>query len=347
MRQRGFRVILADGATPPIDKPCGEGVMPEGIHALQRLGVRVQAEDAYPLRGIRFSRTTTRIDAEFPAGECGLGIRRTTLHRLMTERAVEAGVELLWGTVVTGISADGVRLGNRVIEARWIIGADGGNSRVRRWADLDTHLRREIRYAFLRHYQVAPWTDRVEIHWGPHSQVYVTPVTDEQVGVALISRDPKLRLENALVELPQLEDRLRSAELASPEKGALSATRILKRVCRGNVALIGDASGMVDAITGEGLSLSFRQALALADCLVSGNLARYRREHRRLAIRPLLMARLMLALDGRAKLQQRTFEVFRRRPEMFQRLLSLHVGAASLFRLALDGLTLGWGLLAA
>ena len=110
--------------------------------------------------------------------------------------------------------------------------------------------------------------------------------------------------------------------MTSTEKGALTATRNLKRVCEGNVALIGDASGTVDAITGEGLCLAFSQAMVLADCLQSGDLARYEREHRRLALRPLLMARLMLLLDGRPRLQRRTLQALRQRPYIFQRLLN-------------------------
>jgi hypothetical protein len=85
----------------------------------------------------------------------------------------------------------------------------------------------------------------------------------------------------------------------------------------------------------------------LAGCLKSGNLSRYEAAHRRLALRPLLMARLMLTLDGRPKFQQRTLQVFRKRPEIFRRLLALHVGHLSPFDLAFDGLTLGWGLLTA
>ena len=115
----------------------------------------------------------------------------------------------------------------------------------------------------------------------------------------------------------------------------------------GGSALIGDASGTVDAITGEGLGLAFSQAAALIDCLGSGNLSGYQAQHARLALRPLLMARLMLTLDGRPRFQQRTLQVFRKRPEVFRRLLALHVGALSPFHLALDGLTLGWGLLTA
>jgi flavin-dependent dehydrogenase len=111
--------------------------------------------------------------------------------------------------------------------------------------------------------------------------------------------------------------------------------------------LIGDASGTVDAITGEGLGLAFSQAVALADCLGSGNLAGYETAHHRLSRRPLLMARLMLTLDGRPGFQQRTLQVFRKHPEVFHRFLALHVGSLSPFCLALDGLTLGWGLLTA
>jgi menaquinone-9 beta-reductase len=345
-RQRGFRVTVADGAVPPIDKPCGEGLLPDGISALERLGITIKPQDSYCLRGIQFLRAGLAVGARFPPSGSGLGVRRTILHRIMTERAAELGVELLWRTVVTSISSEAVHLGDRTVRAQWIVGADGGNSRVRRWARLDTYLRVALRYAFQRHYPIAPWTDSVEVHWAPHRQIYVTPLADAQVGVTLISRDPKLRLDEALSAFPKLQSQLRGA-VAFSEKGALSATRKLKRVCRGNVALIGDASGTVDAITGEGLGLSFKQALVLAECLESGTLDRYPTEHRRLAFRPLLMARLMLALDGRPQLQQRTLEAFHKRPEIFHRLLAFHVGVPSGLRLTLDGLTLGWGLLTA
>jgi menaquinone-9 beta-reductase len=135
--------------------------------------------------------------------------------------------------------------------------------------------------------------------------------------------------------------------LASVERGALTGNRQFRRVWRGNVFLIGDASGTVDAITGEGLGLAFSQAVALAASLESGDLAAYQSEHRRLALRPLWMARLMLTLDNRARLQHRTLQVFEKRPELFRRLLALHVGAMPPLRLVRDGLTLGWGLLTA
>jgi len=346
-RQRGLRVVVADGAQPPVDKACGEGLLPDGVAALERLGVRVPLADARAFRGIRFVGARLSADAPFPGGGCGLAVRRTVLHRVMMEQAAELGAELLWRTPVTGISSEGVHLRNHVVRARWILGADGANSRARRWAGLDAGSRPRLRYAFRRHFRVAPWTDHMEVYWGSRCQGYTTAVSQEQVCVALASHDRTLRLEDGLRALPGLNERLRGAEVVSAERGALTGNRQLRRVWRGNVALIGDASGTVDAITGEGLGLAFSQAVVLAECLESGDLARYQAEHRRLAMRPLWMARLMLALDGRPRLQSRTLQVFQKRPEVFRRLLSLHVGALSPLHLALDGLTLGWGLLTA
>jgi menaquinone-9 beta-reductase len=351
-RQQGLRVLVADGARPPMDKACGEVLMPDAITALARLGIFLPAADRSSLRGVRFISSGVSAEAAFPSDTEAVSIRRTVLHRIMAERAAALGVGLLWQSVVTGIQGEAVRLGNRAIRtsairASWIIGADGANSRVRRWADLDAYSHTKLRYAFRRHYRVAPWNDRMEIHWGKHCQGFATAVSNDQVCVATASSHPSLRLESALAEFPELGARLRGAEPTSTERGAISANRTLRRVWKKNIALIGDASGTVDAITGEGLGLAFSQALALANCLKASTLIGYQAAHRRLALRPSLMARLMLTLDGRPIVQQRTLQVFRKHPEIFRRLLALHVGKLSPIHLAADGLTLGWGLLTA
>ena len=321
--------------------------MPDGLAALERLGLQLPLSEAYRFRGIRFLSRELSTDALFPAGGFGLAARRTVLHRVMTERAAQVGTELLWGAAVTGIGADGVHVGKDFVRARWIIGADGSNSRVRRWAGLEAGYRPRLRYAFRRHYRVAPWTDHMEVHWGERCQGYATAVSDEQVCVAMASHDPSFRLEDGLKELPWLSAQLQGAEAVTTERGAVTGNRRLKRVWHGNVALIGDAAGTVDAITGEGLGLAFSQAVALAGCIEAGDLSPYQKIHDRLALRPLLMARLMLTLNGRPRLQHRTLQVFRKRPELFRRLLALHVGALPPRELVWDGLTLGWGLISA
>jgi len=103
----------------------------------------------------------------------------------------------------------------------------------------------------------------------------------------------------------------------------------------------------VDAISGEGLGLAFRQAVILAQCFESGDLARYQVEHRRLTLRPRWMASMMLNLDGQPLLQKRTLQAFRKHPQIFPKLLGLHLGTVPPLAALRDGLTLGWGLLTA
>ncbi len=331
--------MVADGARVPIDKPCGEGLLADGLAALEKLGITVNEENSFPFSGVRFLSAGMAAEAAFPDGGCGRGMRRTVLHELMVDHASRLGAELLWNTPVTAIAHNGVLLGTHTVNARWIIGADGGNSRVRTWAGLDARRKRNCRFAFRMHFRVAPWTDHMELYWGPHEEIYVTPVSREQVCVALISRDSKLRLHEALAKFPDLRARLGGSETASTERGSVTATCKLRSVSRGNIALIGDASGTVDAITGEGLCLAFSQALVLADCMEKGDLRLYEREHRRIAKRTLLMARLMLLLDGSPRIQRRTLEAFRQHPYIFRRLLAFHVGVLSPLRLAVDGLS--------
>jgi flavin-dependent dehydrogenase len=315
-RLKGFNVIVADAAQPPIDKACGEGLMPDSLDALRRLGITFHPEQSFAFRGIRFIGDGGAVAADFPA-EPGIAVRRIRLHQLLIDRAQELGVKLLWRTRVTALDE---------IRARWIIGADGQNSRVRRWAGLDAACRESFRYGFRRHYRVRAWSDFMEIYWGDKCQMYVSPVAREEVCVALITRHPRVRLDASLPRFPQLERRLHGTAAVSDERGAVTVTRRLKRIYRGRTVLIGDASGSVDAIAGEGMSLAFRQAIALADALVADNLELYQSAHRRIARRPAFMAQLMLALDRYPRLRPPVLRAFAAKPVLFERLLAVHAG---------------------
>ncbi|HEY4843314.1 MAG TPA: NAD(P)/FAD-dependent oxidoreductase [Terriglobales bacterium] len=352
-RCHGLSVIVADGAVPPIDKPCGEGLLPDGVRALRNLGVKIPQSEAYPFRGIRFVSEGTTAEAEFPRGTA-YGIRRTHLHRVMVERAVECGVRMLWQAAVTGLHPEGALVAGELVRARWVVGADGTSSRVRGWAKLDqplsdAHASGNLRFAFRRHYRVAPWSDFMELHWGRHSQVYVTPIGREEVCVSLISLDPKLRLreEEALGEFSELWRRIKNAEYASSERGAITVTRRLRRVYRGRTVLVGDASGGVDAITGEGLCLAFQQAALLGECLASGKLALYQKRHRSLLRRPALIGRMMLFMAGHSRLRRRIMQVFQEHSRSFSGMLAMHVGEGSARDHISNGIAVGWKLLKA
>jgi flavin-dependent dehydrogenase len=345
-RQQGLEVTVADGAQPPIDKACGEGLMPDTLAALAELGMVIQPKEGRSFRGIRFLEGNSVVQADFPHG-AGLGLRRTVLHQKMVKRATACGVRLLWSTPVTGICDGGVVIDGKIVSARWIIGADGGRSRVRRWSGLDAGSRVERRFAFRRHYRAKPWSDYTDIYWGEGMQAYVTPLGKEETCVAVISGDPRVRLESAWKEFPRLAAELEGAATASTERGGITAMHRLARVHSGNVALIGDASGGVDAITGEGLCLSFRQARALGEALAVGNLSGYQEAHCRLSRRPRFMARLMLLLDGHPRLRQHALRTLAADPSLFERLVSVHVGVTSPAHFATTGALFGLGMLTA
>ena len=345
--RKEFSVTVADGAEPPVDKPCGEGMMPETQATLGDLGINLPASIGWSFRGIRFVQGRREVSADFPMGQ-GIGIRRPALHKLMIEAAERCGVRLRWKTAVTAIEGLVVRLSDGAISARWIIGADGGVSRVRTWADLNDTLLRSSRMASRCHYRVRPWSEHMEIYWADRAQAYVTPISADEVCVVMMGDDKcHVKFSHALRGLPRLQERLNDAKLGSRERGVVTVTDRLSRVARGNVALIGDASGGVDAITGDGLRLAFRQATALADAMETGDLYEYQRAHWSLQLRPLRMGKLMVELGRRPILRERVMRVMSERPELFERMLAIHVGHASSQDIMSASAQLGWQFLAA
>src|SRR5579864_9591757 len=356
-RQKGFRVSVADSSTPPVDKACGEGLMPDGIAALRELGVTIPVGQRFPFRGIRFIEGNLTAQSDFP-NERGWGIRRTTLHTALAERAAALGVEMHWGKRVTGLNGDDsekvqqhgeLSLEGRAIRARWIIGADGQNSRVRQWAQFTPARKKGLRYGFSSHFQIAPWADYVEVHWGADCQIYVTPIGCQEICVAVLTANPKSRLGDTLKLFPSVARHLQHGIPLTPEMGGVSSSLTMAEVTRKSVvpvALIGDASGSVDAIAGEGLTLAFRQALALAEALERNDLAAYESEHRRGRKRPVMMSRLLMVLSGHRHLRRRVLSAFASEPSLFSKLLAAHTGASVSPLTALQTMwSLGWRIL--
>ena len=140
---------------------------------------------------------------------------------------------------------------------------------------------------------------------------------------------------------------LNGLEVVSQQRGAVAATCRLRSVATDHVALIGDASGSADSITGEGLAISFRQALALADTIASGSLAPYARAHRQIARLPHVMGALMLTLDRWPRFELRAMSALAHTPGLFRELLEVHTGERALASVLLRrGPQLGWSLLA-
>lgn len=315
--------------------------MPDGVRRLEEMGVTLAGTERAPIAGIRYIDEDSRAEATFRQDQ-GLGIRRPALHQTMVKRAEQAGVECLWGLAVRSLEGDGVSTEQGRIRATWTVGADGLHSRVRRWARLDSDKHRWRRFGVRRHYAVEPWSDKVEVYWAEEGEAYVTPVGPEQVGIAILWSGTKSDFSSLLRFLPELEERVRDAEIVSEDRGAGQLEQHTRGVHRGSVALVGDAAGYRDAITGEGLSLAFHQARELAEAIDREDLRGYESAVRRLSRLPNAVIRVLLEIESRPTLRRRLLRTLAEDPGLFEHLLAIHVrearptsvGPAGVMRLA-------------
>jgi 2-polyprenyl-6-methoxyphenol hydroxylase-like FAD-dependent oxidoreductase len=158
------------------------------VAALHTLGVELNSSVAFPFCGIRFCDENSSATARVTRGQA-FGVRRTTLHGLLMERAQQLGVAFARETRIARLNADSVQTSAGPICYKWLIGADGQNSTVRAEAGMGATRYRRSRFGFRRHYRVGPWTDVVEVHWGRRCQMFVTPTAPDEVCIALISND--------------------------------------------------------------------------------------------------------------------------------------------------------------
>nr|WP_081444520.1 FAD-dependent monooxygenase [Anaeromyxobacter dehalogenans] len=339
---RGLDVLVLERRRGPVDKACGEGILPAGVAALERLGLRARLgpAQARPLRELRWVDASGAAARLVLPGPGGLGVRRLALEAALRARAREAGAELQEGAEVTEhrVLADRVRIavaGGAAAEGRVLVAADGLGSPTRRRAGLERPVRAPERFGVRRHVDVPDAGDAVEVHFGDGVEAYVTPVGPRQVGVAfLFERGAARSFEALLGRFPALAARLEGAAFASPARGAGPLARAARARVADRLVLLGDAAGYLDAVTGEGLSLAFGCALDLA-ALLPGALARgatardlgaYEAAWRRRYGPYARWTRLVLALARHPAVRRRVIALAAAAPRPFERAVAAAVG---------------------
>ena len=337
--KRGLSTVVLERRASPLDKACGEGLMPPGLRQLELLGARdrIDPEECAPFEGIRYVQEDGSFaEARLP-GCGGLGIRRIALIRALASRALEVGVELRHQSPVlrhrrTPASVL-IETPDARVEAKILVAADGLLSPLRRAEGLERHSQAPRRFGLRQHYRVTPWSKCVEVHLCEVAEAYVTPAGPGRVGVAFLWDVDRLD-ERASVTLlrshfPALQERLKSAEADSEPRGAgplsqKSSTRTLDRF-----VLIGDAAGYVDAITGEGLSLAFACAATLGELLPRAiaqgatreALLTYERDFVHRFRKYALSARALVSLARHPALRRPVVRGLSRYPKLFESLI--------------------------
>ncbi len=272
----GLDISVREPRSGRIDKACGEGLMPAAVAALRDLDVPL---DGHPILGIRYLDSRWSAETMFRHG-CGMGVRRTVLHDALRARAEESGI-VTDHRPVREIVDRGDHLLVDGEPTRYLIAADGLHSPVRRLLGLTGRPARQRRYGLRCHVEVEPWTGFVEVHWAAAGEAYVTPVADDQVGVAVCTTDRR-PLSELMAEFPLLAERLQGRVHTKARGAGPLRQRSLRRVA-GRVLLVGDAAGYVDAITGEGIALGLAQARAAIAAVADDQPQRYEKQWRRIS----------------------------------------------------------------
>lgn len=343
----GLRVLLCERQQLPADQLCGEGLMPGGVACLQQLGVarHLGQADYRPFTGIRYHSPRGRSAAAELAEGPGWGMRRSCLSAALLARTGDFPNLTVWDRVIAQPVARRqgyllVHAGTDQVQTRLLIGADGRHSRVRRWAGLEGRSRYR-RWGAGRHFQLRPWSNKVEVYWGAGLEAYVTPCGRNCVGVVFLWDSGRFKPARTGPELfgsllqafPSLEAKLAGAAPLDRQRSTGPLHQVATAPVADGVLLLGDAAGYLDALTGEGLSLALAQACALTRCvaprlrestglLAASDLNEYATAYRRI-VRPYYrITRLALWLGQHKQALEWSIALLARRPGLFQKLLS-------------------------
>jgi flavin-dependent dehydrogenase len=323
LARRGLRVALYEKARFPRLKPCGEGLLPHGVAALEEMGLE---PGGVPVRGLRFvSPSGATAEADFPNGARGRVVRRDRFDAaLFAAAAATPGVEAFPGTAWDPVRHD----------ARWIVGADGLHSQFHRRPEFPAAPPSTRRVGLSTHaIGLDVDRERVEIVIHDRGELYLAPSEDGGALVACLFRDlpdgrsGEDRVLELLLSLDVLRGRTRGLAFTTPVLACAPLGLRVGAVAAGNVLLVGDAAGAPDPITGEGMSLAILSARALADAVAAGDPERYERERRRLAGGSDWLGRWLLRATRYPAIADRVVGSLLEHPELFAKLLEIAVGA--------------------
>ena len=312
----GLEVVVVERRRGVVDKACGEGLMPHAVRQLAGLGVHAEGT---PFNGIAYFDGQRCVTGRFRSGS-GLGVRRTALHAALLDATAAAGVKVVQGEVGdVRQDATSVRCGE--YRARYLAAADGLHSPIRASLGLALQVGGPAPVRIRRHHSMTPWSDCVEVYWSSDAEAYVTPVADGCVGVAILTAR-KGGFEQHLEAFPALKDRLHGHDHGHDRAAGPLRQRVRNRAA-GRVLLVGDAAGYVDALTGEGLGISFSAAELLVNCVAADRPADYDRQWRRMSRRYRLLTAGILHASALPAVRSRIVPAAKRFPRIFSNVVNL------------------------
>jgi flavin-dependent dehydrogenase len=318
LARMGFHIALVDKKVFPRQKPCGEFMSPACLPLLDELGVgdTVRGLGAQLVRGMQLHGFGRRASGRYgPLGRVqplfahGLAVRRDRFdHALFRAAASTQGVQIFEkfdvvsllrdrGDAVVGVVAMDQSGRRQELRAPFTVGADGLRSRVARLLGVQRSIPWLKKFALLTRYDGVEVDDCAELHFFPGGYFVGCPVDGGLFSLNLIIDQRQLKrsryraeefLHRQLQLCPPLAHKLASARRVDPIRGFGPLAGSTSRQVVDGAALVGDACGHVDPVTGEGIFFALQGAADLARSLTTA-LHAGRRDH--LALTSYLRAR--------------------------------------------------------
>jgi len=264
LASRGVSVALIDRDAFPRDKLCGEFLSYDALPIIDLLGV-----DVSDAPQVSHCRVVSRHAAyEFDLPHAARGVSRMTLDDRLFRAAVRSGATPVTETVTS--------LGS--IRAKVVAGAWG------RWGRFDTQLGRGFvrdrahrNFGFKRHYH-GPATDVIELHSFRRGYLGVNSVDGGVVNICGLVHASRLAGHKgrwgAFVETIRAEEPTLDALYAAHEPAQeqfLSSEPVIFRArsaVEAGIFMVGDASGVIDPLTGNGMAMAMQSALLAAPLIL-------------------------------------------------------------------------------
>ncbi|MCP4537921.1 MAG: FAD-dependent monooxygenase [Chloroflexi bacterium] len=361
----GYRILLLDQATFPRHKPCGEGIMPQGVAILESLGIlpKILAQGGIQVRGVRF-RSTEGIWAggDFPSAGAkaayGVVMQRHLLDHLLVQQVktfpnvtVREGfkvMEALWdGSTIQGIVGHpvGESKQKETFRASLTLGADGMLSVFHKRYGIQRNYLTRKRFGITGHLSgVAGMGEFIEVMMQTDGEIYAAPCDGDVTLVALLFEKKEMRrfggnLAQGYVDYVKsargFGERASKSELVPPVLAVGPLGFTVEPITLPGLMLIGDSAGFLDPITGEGMTMALKSVEAavpvIKKALATGNfgteiLARYTEERARIIKDVFKLTQLMLDLSRLPWVANRAIRRLSEDQALYQKMLGVVTG---------------------
>ena len=265
---------------------CGEGISRSWLDSV---GIKLDAKSvAWQVKGAKIvapNGTKFTLSEKMAGNEVGLVLDRVFFDKLLARDAVKAGADLQLKTSAVGLLKSGNKVtGVKVksfgetkdIKCGCVVGADGYESQVGRWADLNTSLApRDITSCFqYRLTNIDIDYDYCEFILGakaPGGYIWIFPKNQDTANVGLGIQLTKLKdpaeVKRYLDKYIQGDPRLKKGKALEMVSGAVSICAPIDKTVSDGVLLVGDSARQIDPITGGGIANSCKAAKVAGEVL--------------------------------------------------------------------------------